>query len=561
MKTKQLEVSNSCAVMEEYDHSSEDENNSQPFCFLELDSSLSGDGEESESLAIDSYGEVDGLDPYPADLPEEEALSESEAADNNSPIVDVVSQYFHEMGSVSLLGREKEIYLFKNFERVRLRQLRLLGRLPLATKFFLHSIENGEPDRRFGPFDLQREGGQKTIFALQWQCFDRFKEKVETVCKKLDHAFKRGQTASGIKTNKKLQRHPQLQFLRHVLELGQIWVESRPNERQQTKIYHKLKDLSQNIFMLKSRINCVERRLQHNPNGNRRALETAWEQGNVELQRYHHQLKIEPHIFLQTIRNYERLEIKKRKLRDQIIEANLRLVVSIAKKYYHPHLNMLDMVQEGNLGLMRAVEKFDYRRNVKFSTYATWWIRQSITRAILTQGKTIRVPEHLSIASQKLARTKKQLTEKLRREPSLEEISKQIRLPMEKTLTIMKTSQDAVSLDSPSGPLELRKLNLISDETIFNPAELVISRDLQAKCRGLLSDLPERERDILHMRYGFIDGSDYTLEMIGDKFKLTRERIRQIEKEALTKLKRMAQRQLPMPSAFPLQQESQPEYC
>lgn len=560
MKTKQLEVSNSCAVIEEHDHSSEDENNSQPLCFLERDSNRTWDGEETESLAIDSYGEVDGLDQSTADMPEGEPLSESET-DDNPPIVDVVSQYFHEMGLVSLLGREKEIYLFKNFVRVRLRQLRLLGRLPLATKFFLHSLEKGEADGRFGPFALQREAGQESISGLQRQHFDRFKKKVAPVCKKLDHAFKRLQAASGVKTDKNFRRRLQLQFLCQVLELGRIWVESRPSDSQQVKVYNKLKDLSLDILALENQIRSVERRLQRNPNGNRRALNAVWAQGNAELECYHQQLKIDPPVLLRTIRNYERLETKKRKLRDHIIEANLRLVVSIAKKYCHPHLNFLDMVQEGNLGLMRAVEKFDYRRNIKFSTYATWWIRQSITRAILTQGKTIRVPEHLSIASQKLARTKKQLTEKLRREPSPEEISKQIKLPMEKTLTIMKTSQDAVSLDSPSGPLELRKLNLISDETIFNPAEMIISRDFQAKCRGLLAGLTEREREILRMRYGFSDGSDYTLGMIGDKLKLTRERIRQIEKEALTKLKHMARLQSLMPSASPPQKESQPEYC
>jgi RNA polymerase primary sigma factor len=224
-------------------------------------------------------------------------------------------------------------------------------------------------------------------------------------------------------------------------------------------------------------------------------------------------------------------------------------------------LNLLDMVQEGNLGLMRAVEKFDYHRNVKFSTYATWWIRQSITRAIFTQGKTVRVPEHISIASQKLARIKKQLTEKLRREPTPEEISKQIRLPVDKILTIMKTLQDAVSLDSPTGPAELSKLNLISDKTTLHPAELIIAQDFQAKCRRLLGDLTEREQEILRLRYGFMDGSEYTLEMIGNKLKLTRERIRQIEKEALSKLKQMARLQLLMPSTSPSPRESQPEYC
>ena len=163
-------------------------------------------------------------------------------------------------------------------------------------------------------------------------------------------------------------------------------MESRLSECQQAKVFKKLKDFSREILALKNQIDRVERRLHHNPNGNRRGLNAVLAQEMAELEAHYWQLKTDPLILLQTIRNYERLETKKRQLRDQIIEANLRLVVSIAKKYYHPHLYFLDMVQEGNLGLMRAVEKFDYRRNLKFSTYATWWIRQSITRAILTQG-------------------------------------------------------------------------------------------------------------------------------------------------------------------------------
>lgn len=201
MKTELLEVSDSSSSMEEHRHSGEDENNSQPFCFLEQESNRTWDGEETESLAIDSYGEAEDLDQSTADRPEGKQLPESEASDN-SPIVDVVSQYFHEMALVSLLSREKEIYLFKNFVRVRLRQLRLLGRLPLATKFFLHSMENGEADGSFRPFALQREAGQETISELQRQYFARFKKKVAPVCIKLDHAFRRFRPLQGLKQAK-----------------------------------------------------------------------------------------------------------------------------------------------------------------------------------------------------------------------------------------------------------------------------------------------------------------------------------------------------------------------
>ena len=234
---------------------------------------------------------------------------------------------------------------------------------------------------------------------------------------------------------------------------------------------------------------------------------------------------------------YQHLERRKQELRNRIIEANLRLVVSIAKKYFHQNLNFLDLVQEGNLGLMRAVDKFDYRRNIKFSTYATWWIRQSIMRSIFTQGRTVRVPEHLSLTAQKLSRVRRQLGEKLKREPSVEEIAKAVNLPLSKAVAAIRSAQASVSLDSTIGPLELQRMNLLADETRLNPAELTILHDLQEKCQLLLQNLTEREREVLRLRYGFEESEEQTLEEVGRKFMLTRERIRQIEKGALGKLR------------------------
>jgi RNA polymerase primary sigma factor len=238
----------------------------------------------------------------------------------------------------------------------------------------------------------------------------------------------------------------------------------------------------------------------------------------------------------------ERLERRQQHLRQEIIEANLRLVVSIAKRYFHQNLNFLDLVQEGNLGLMKAADKFDYRRNIKFSTYATWWIRQSIMRSIFTQGKTVRVPEHLSLTAQKLLRVKRHLSATLKREPSAEEVATAVNLPPAKVSAAFRSAQEAVSLDSTAGPQELQRLNLLADNQRLNPAELTILRDLQRKCRLLMKGLSQREREILQLRYGFGDSGELTLEAVGGRFMLTRERIRQIEKEALGKLRMSALR-------------------
>jgi RNA polymerase primary sigma factor len=243
---------------------------------------------------------------------------------------------------------------------------------------------------------------------------------------------------------------------------------------------------------------------------------------------------------VKTVKQFEILEHRRQQVRNAIIEANLRLVVSIAKKYFHPNLNFLDLIQEGNLGLMRAVDKFDYRRGIKFSTYATWWIRQSIMRSIFTQGKTVRVPEHLSLTAQKLSRARRLLGEKLRREPSAEEVAKAVNLPLPKALAAVHSAQDSVSLDSTSGPLELLRMNLLADGKRLDPAEAAVLHDLQAKCRLLLQNLDEREREVLKLRFGFSQNEEQTLEKVGRKFMLTRERIRQIEKEALKKLKSSA---------------------